>query len=378
MRIALETLSCDSQTGIGRIVRALAGVFVARGHAVDIVTTDPGDLAGQKHVHRAARVPGSRALSKVVFSFEERRIVKRLDHDIILSFGVGRMADVVAAQSCHKGGKKVLHRYALDGGDGRNWGLYDRVSLRDEKVLLTSEKTKRIIACSDRVKHEIIQEYKVSPGRITVIPNGVSVRNIDRSKKAVAQRKKEGGIDTDEHVLLFVGNEFGRKGLRTILEAISRPGWKRIRLLVAGGGNIAAYSRLAHVLGVAERVTFLGCVREIERLFDCADLFVFPTLYEPFGMVVVEAMASGVPVITSRACGAVEGMTPRVHGLYLDDPSSIEEVAGAIQRLVSDEALRTSLSNAGREKAREFSWDLIGDKMLAVLSGVCGETRADD
>jgi UDP-glucose:(heptosyl)LPS alpha-1,3-glucosyltransferase len=373
MRIGLETLSCDASTGIGRIVGALAREFSVQGHEIHVVTSEPCRMDDRIHVHRTVGFPRSKALSKVLFRAQEERHLRSLHCDVTYSFGVGRGADVVAAQSCHLAGKEILKSHSKKSGEGRNWGVYDFVSLGDERALLTGENTKLIIACSHLVKDEIVQYYGVHPDRIVVIPNGVALRAVDRSAGGMASKKKKWGVSEKEKTLLFMGNEFARKGLRTVLESFARLGTCDVRLLVAGKGNTRPYASLAGELGITGSVTFLGSVQNPEELFGAADLFVLPTVYEPFGMVVIEAMAAGVPVIASRTCGAVEGMTHGHHGFFLDDPSSAEEVVHCIRTLLTSEDLRKKLSAAGCSKAAEFTWDKVAARTLEVLHSASRE-----
>ncbi len=237
MRICLETLSCDQRTGIGRIVRALAHEFVARGHDVHIVAHDPGVLDEPIHAHKVIGFPRSKALSKILFRYGERRQLRPLNVDVTYSFGVGRRADVVAAQSCHRAGMEILRSHSLAGWEQSNWGLYDRISLSDEKALLTKETTARIIACSHLVKNQIVQYYGVDPDRIVVIPNGITPHAGDGPAETHGVLRRQWGIAPDEKVLLFMGNEFARKGLRTVLEAVAKLANPGLRLLVAGGGT---------------------------------------------------------------------------------------------------------------------------------------------
>jgi UDP-glucose:(heptosyl)LPS alpha-1,3-glucosyltransferase len=375
MRIGLETLSCDDSTGIGRIVRSLVREFSAQGHEVHVLTAETGQFDECTRVHRTFGFPGSKALSKILFRVDEVRHLRSMNCDVTYSFGVGRKADVVAAQSCHLAGKDILRSHALSSWEGRNWGLYDAVSLDDERALLTGETARRVIACSNLVKNQIVKYYGTDPSLIEVVPNGVTLPTIDRSNEGMTSRKRQWGLSGSEKTLLFVGNEFARKGLRVVLEAIAQVDVRDLRLLVAGNANPAPYRRLADSLGITGKVTFLGTVRNPEELFGAADLFVLPALYEPFGMVVIEAMAAGVPVITSRICGAVEGMIHGHHGIFLDDPSSVETIAGWIHTLLSDQELSRELSDASRRKATAFSWDIVATRTLEILKRASLERR---
>ena len=369
MRICLETLSCDQRTGIGRIVRALAHEFVARGNDVHIVTHDPGVLDAAIHTHNVMGFPRSKALSKILFRYGERRHLRSLNADVAYSFGVGRWADVVAAQSCHRAGMEILGTHSLALWEQRAWGLYDMISLSDEKALLTSKQERRIIACSNLVKDQLVHYYGVGPERIVVIPNGIEPRPSETPTETSTLLREQLGLVSEEKVLLFMGNEFARKGLHTVIEAMARLAMPGLRLVVAGGGYRRPFERLAAALGIEDRVTFLGKVAEPEQLFGVADLFVFPSLYEPFGMVVLEAMAAGVPVITSRACGATEGMRHGLHGIFLDDPTSAGEVAEWVRTLLADDVLSRKISREGKIIASQFCWDAIAERTLEVLEG---------
>jgi glycosyltransferase involved in cell wall biosynthesis len=123
-------------------------------------------------------------------------------------------------------------------------------------------------------------------------------------------------------------------------------------------------------LGIADSVLFMGSVSKPEALYFAADALVFPSLYEPFGIVVLEAMAAGLPVITSRFCGAVEGMMHEEHGLYLDDPSDINNLCQQMQRLVSDKGLRARLAANGKQEAGKFDWSSIAPQILNIYREV--------
>lgn len=145
-----------------------------------------------------------------------------------------------------------------------------------------------------------------------------------------------------------------------------------IHLLVAGRDNPAPYKRLAHEMNCLQAVTFAGKIVSPERLYALADAFVLPAMYEPFGMVVVEAMAAGLPVIATADCGALEGLKDGEHGIFLGKPGDMEELTGAIRRIVSDRQLRERFGRAGREAALKFDWSLVSRQILDVYNEVLG------
>jgi UDP-glucose:(heptosyl)LPS alpha-1,3-glucosyltransferase len=254
-----------------------------------------------------------------------------------------------------------------------NCGLYDRVSLSDEKALLTSRSTRRIIAVSQLVRSQIENFYGVRQEHIAVVPNGVDITMFDqlRSKVDRPALRSSVGCSQDDFLVLFVGNEFGRKGLRVVIRSVRALSDRRVRLLVVGAGDRERYSQFAVELGVGGNVLFLGGVPGPEDLYCAADAFVLPSLYEPFGIVVLEAMAAGVPVITSKMCGATERMNHN-QVLHLEDPTSVDEVTAALRLLKRDEHLRRTLIEEGGKAVREFAWNRIAQKVLNVYHEVKG------
>jgi glycosyltransferase involved in cell wall biosynthesis len=123
---------------------------------------------------------------------------------------------------------------------------------------------------------------------------------------------------------------------------------------------------------VGSKLRFLGRVPGPERWYSAADAFVLPTWYEPFGMVIVEAMAAGLPVITSAAAGAVEGFSDGREGVYLRDAFSGDELAGAIFRVRQDDTLRGSLIREGRSAAGKLGWPDVAARTLRVYRRVAG------
>ena len=142
------------------------------------------------------------------------------------------------------------------------------------------------------------------------------------------------GVETDVPVVAFAGNGFARKGLGPLLEA-----WPAIEshpyLLVAGTDRSALrYVRLAHRLGVSSRVRFLGAVGKIEQLFRAADAFALPSFFEPFGNVVMEAMASGLGVLTSAQSGVAELLPAAMRPFVVSDPGNPAEIAEHLTALL--------------------------------------------
>ncbi|MFN0157688.1 MAG: glycosyltransferase family 4 protein [Bacteroidota bacterium] len=370
MRIALITDAINDNSGLGRIAAALASEYAKVGHEVHTIAQHNNITLQGVRQHSVPGLPLSAALNKLILRHSGTTVLQKLSCDIVHSFGVGRHANVVSAQSCHLAGMRIRaelrHRHRLF--EERNWGLFDHVVLQDEKHLLTSSETQRIVAVSHLVRNQLREFYNVPAEKIVVIPNGIHVQRYALAHQDDTQQKmrKTLGLPDNRFVLLFVGNEFDRKGLRVIIESLGRLNDPSLTLLVAGKADPAPYQALARQLNVTAQVKYVGTINPPEQLFFAADAFVFPTLYEPFGMVVIEAMAAGLPVITSRHCGSVEGMEDEKQLLLLSDPESVDELCEKIRRLNNDETLRKTIADRGMEESKRFTWESVAEKMMDV------------
>jgi glycosyltransferase involved in cell wall biosynthesis len=369
MKLCYIAQDIDGVTGLGRITLAYAEAMVAAGHDVTLVcqrSTAQG--------LRTLSVPGFprlKSIDKALFRFAEPSRTRSAAGSIVHAMGIGASADVVSAQSCHRSG--VAFRNELPGGrlKRRNFGVYDALSLQDERRLMTSSRTRVVLAVSGLVRSQLIRWYGVPEEKIVILPNGIDTARYEAPFDSADARTKY-GIRPGELVLGFLGNEFDRKGVQTIIEALPLLREIPVGVYVAGADDPAPFQQLAGDLGVADRVHFIGRVQEPELFLRSLDMFVFPVVYEPFGMVITEAMAAGIPVITSRTAGAVEGLRAGEEILLLDDPHSAAELAGQIQRVVADDALRARLSAGARRASEQFAWPSIIGRLETVYHRVLG------
>jgi UDP-glucose:(heptosyl)LPS alpha-1,3-glucosyltransferase len=194
--------------------------------------------------------------------------------------------------------------------------------------------------------------------------------------------RKRYGISDNDIVLLFVGSGFERKGLGFLINAISRLKTprprsakrggqdSRLKLLVVGKGNYNYYRQMAKKSGIEKDVIFVGTTNEIEKFYASSDIFILPSFYDPFSNACLEAMASGLPVITTRNTGASEIIEDGKEGFILDDPSNVEEMASKIG-LLMDQNLREAFGKRARQKAEGF---IIGDSVRKIM-GLFDELR---
>jgi UDP-glucose:(heptosyl)LPS alpha-1,3-glucosyltransferase len=218
-----------------------------------------------------------------------------------------------------------------------------------ETALFGPDGAQSVIANSKLVAGEIIEAYQCVPERINVVYNGLAADSFPAPDPEEGNRaRSELELAPDDYVVLFAGSGWERKGLATALAAIARlPDQPRPRLLVAGRGDASAYHRKP--LGNAPgRVRFLGPVKSMAACYAAADVFVLPTLYDPFSNACLEALAAGLPVITTAANGFAEIMEPHQDGEILPPARNdqVTALAEALARWSAPELRRAT--RAGR------------------------------
>lgn len=211
-------------------------------------------------------------------------------------------------------------------------------------------KAKVVVAVSQMVKKELL-DIGVPEECIRVILCGVDLQEFSPGN---ADRRKW-GLPEQVPLALFVGNiKINRKNLDTVLQALVQV--PELQLAVVGTPEGSPYPQLAAQLGLSARVHFLGNPQNVvPELMRTADLLVFPSRYEPFGLVVIEAMASGIPVITATTTGAAEIITPEC-GVVLSDSDDTQALAKALSTLASDRDLRNQMGQVARTIAQQHSW----------------------
>ncbi len=232
---------------------------------------------------------------------------------------------------------------------------HHRYVLAAERRMFASPRLRAVICNSRMVRDEIARDFGVPDGKLHVIYNGV-----DTARHSPAQREQhrdpvraKWGIPSDATLFLFVGAGFARKGLAVALQALAATdGW----LLVAGGDKRAGrFAAQARELGIADRVVFAGPQREVWPLYLAADAFVLPTVYDPFPNAILEALACGLPVITSTSCGAAELVVPAGAGHAHD---ALDAAAfAASMRALADVGTRARCSRAALELAGTLTFE---------------------
>lgn len=249
---------------------------------------------------------------------------------------------------------------------------FHRYVLQAERQMFASRRLQLVICNSEMVKREIIRHFNVAEDRLRVIHNGVDT---ERFHPALRERHRdnilrEHGLDASRPLFLFVGSGYERKGLDNTLAALAQAN-PAIQLLVIGKDRRQGqYENRARELQIAERVRFLGPQKTVEQWYGAADALILPTLYDPFPNVIVEAMASGLAVITSTKSGATDIIEPGRNGLVCDafDEAAL---AGHMDRL-SDPAECRRIGDAARTTAEGLTLENMTRQYTGLYREILG------
>lgn len=233
-----------------------------------------------------------------------------------------------------------------------------------------------LISVSEFTKRTIVETFGYAPERIWVVPNGVAHETFSPQAVPSAFRDRYGLQDGCRY-LLYVGSENPRKNLPRLLQAFARVRQEmpEVRLIKIGSPEYTEQARLLRAqiqaMGLEEEVRFVEHVsdQDLALFYNAADLFVFPSLYEGFGLPPLEAMACGTPVVCSNAASL-----PEVVGdaAVTVDPYDVDALADAMHRVLADPELREDLRARGLARARQFTWERTARETLAVYREVCG------
>ena len=232
-----------------------------------------------------------------------------------------------------------------------------------------------VIAVSRMVQDDLQRRYDLDPGRIRLVYNGIDPRRLAGLDARRCREELRSALGLrDETLFLFVAHNFRLKGLGPSLQALShlKGTGRSSHLAVVGRGPREEYLALARRLGVSDRVSFHGEVHDVRPFFNGADVFLLPTFHDACSLVVGEAWACGLPVITSRFNGASELMTSGVQGWILDDPRNACELALRMGSLL-DPGPREAMSAAARELGSRHSQE----ENFARIEEIIDETHRD-
>ena len=236
-----------------------------------------------------------------------------------------------------------------------------------EKYALGPRCSKKVICISYLVATALEREYKIK-GNIDIIYHGVDLAKFNPLNKLKYrdQIRLKFGIGSDIFVGLFVGNL--QKGADVAIRAVSLV--KDSHLILVSNSNNSSEIKLVNDLGIASRVHWASVSKEIEVFFAAADCFIYPSFFDTFGMVISEAMASGLTVITTRKAGASELIKQGVSGILVNDNDDHFEIAKNIQALIENPDLNQKIGVQARKAIEPYTWDRCAEETMAVYQKI--------
>jgi len=340
------------------------------GHEIHIFAIKwdaPGPLKNI-NFHKVPAITFNSFLRDLIFALSTYRILKHEDFNIIQSHDKTFCQDIYrAGDGCHIEWLRARwRRIGILGKLSIILNPYHWLILTMERIIFKSHRFKKIIAISELVKRDIVENYNVDERDVEVIYNGVDLERFNPENKRLYSEeiRERFSIGKDEFVVLFVGSGFERKGVKYLLKAvdlISEP----ITVLVVGKGSEKKMKKFIK----KQRAIFCGPQREIHKYYAASDIFVFPAIYEPFGNVHLEALASGLPIITTRLSGASEIIQDGMQGFVIDKPEDIKRIAEKIRFLINS-GKNQSIGLEARRLAENFSFKTHTEKMIKLYQGI--------
>ncbi len=338
MHVALVHMRQARSGGTERYLNQLAAHLAGSGHQVTVVCrshTEPPHPSVRFVVLRDVAVGG--AWRMWAFAKAVERHVRESSYDVVVGLGKTWTHDVVRlGGGTHRSYLELAHASTLGPLERATFkgALKHRLALRIEERALAPGAYGHVITNSHMVRHDVMERYGVPEDALTVVHNGVDLARFERARhaEAAAGLRATIGLGADELAVLFLGTGYGRKGLGHVLAAFpavqrERPG---ARLIVAGRDSAQRrYERMAAEHGMARFTTFLGQRADAELVFATADVYVLPTQYDPFANTTLEALASGLPVVTTARNGGAEVLT-EASGSVLEHTDDEDEVAAAL------------------------------------------------
>lgn len=359
--------------GIARVVHDLSKRLIKDGHEVTVVTYKDGDVPAYENDKGVQ-----------VYRVENYMIHPNNFIDWIMQLNFNLIAK--ASEIIQKEGKfDVIHAHdwlvanaakALKNAfdipivstihateAGRNSGIHDDTQryINDTEWLLTYESTE-VIVNSNYMKNHVQGLFGLPFDKINVIPNGINLTNFNGIERDYDFRRQY-AMD-NEKIILYVGRLVYEKGVQHLISAMPKilENYHDAKLIIAGkGGMLDELKGQAEAMGLSNKVYFTGYLnsKQVQKMYKCADVAVFPSTYEPFGIVALEAMLAGVPTVVSDIGGLNEIVDHGINGMksYAGNCNSI---ADSVISLLYDKQLATNVSKKAKQKVKEeFNWNKI-------------------
>ena len=377
--------------GIARVVHDLSKRLIKDGHEVTVITYKEGDLPEYENdkgvevyrvenymIHPNSFIDWTLQLNFNMVAKAAELINKNGKFDVIhahdwlvassaktlkQSYGIPLVATIHATES------------------GRNSGIHNDSQryINDTEWLLTYEATE-VIVNSNFMKGHVQSLFGLPFDKINVVPNGINLTNFNGIERDYEFRRQY-AMD-NEKIILYVGRLVYEKGIQHLISAMPKiiQGYNDVKLVIAGkGGMLDDLKAQAEAMGIANKIYFTGYLnaKQVQKIYECADVAAFPSTYEPFGIVALEGMLAGVPTVVSDIGGLDEIVDHGINGMksYAGNPNSI---ADSVLTVLYDKQLAAAMAKKAKQKVKEeFNWNKIAQDTHYIYEKAICKTVAE-
>lgn len=378
--------------GISRVVHGLAQKLGERGNEVHVITcwemgTKEFEKDKEVYIHRIHSydvTPNNFVDWVLQLNFS------LIEHAIKLINETGKFDIIHAHDWIVAFAARVLkHSYSIPlistihaTEHGRNWGIHDDTQRYINNIeWWMAFESWRIIVNSEYMKGEVKHIFKIPENKIDIIPNGVDLDKFDGYEKDMDFRRKY--AKDNEKIIFFVGRLVNEKGVHVLIDSVPKvlKYYNDARFIIAGKGpQLEQLKSKAACMGVSHKVYFTGYIsdEELMKIYKCADVAVFPSLYEPFGIVALEGMVANVPVVVSDTGGLGGIVEHGVDGMktYTGNANSLAD--GILQILHNPDKAEKMKENALKKVHTIYNWKVITDKTIEVYQNIINESKKVD
>jgi len=371
MRIALLTRRFDPHGGGTERDAIITGECLrVAGHEVTFYAREVRGTSSEFGVREVGGMRLGRTAGLLSFAFGAPAAARRDGAELVLSFGRTIGADVMrSGGSAHISYLRAAQQWR--GTLAMRVSPYHRAQMLIERRGFESASLKKTIAVSNLVRDDLMREFHLPGEKVVTLYNGVDLARFTPPHDDRARREIRSSLDLYDGapIAAFVGNGFARKGLTFLIAAWPKVAGGAHLLVVGSDQKLGWYRREARRLGLDARVHFVGSMADVTQVFHAVDAVALPSLFEPFGNVILEAMACGAPVLSSMQSGAAEVMPEPMRRFVVRTPTDPEEIATKVNALLDFGA---ELRDLARATAERYTWQAYGAQLNAIMSEVTG------
>ncbi|RJT23861.1 glycosyltransferase family 4 protein [Buttiauxella izardii] len=369
-RLAIVRQKYRPDGGAERFVSRALEALSAHDMELNVITRQwQGERQDNWHIHICDPMKLGRISREKGFANAARELWQRENFDIVQSH------ERIAGCDIYRAGDGVHRRWLMQRARilpawRQKWMFLDRYHryvMQAEQAMYQAPELKAVICNAEMVKREIIEDFSISANKIHVIYNAIdSSRFVPANEARRGELRDELAIPQSAVALVFVGSGFERKGLAGAIKTIANTD----RYLVVVGQDKAEkqYKELAQSLGCLNRVRFMGMQKNTLPFYQAVDGLLLPTLYDPFPNVILEAMACGLPVITSPTCGGAEFITTGQNG-YVCDALNITQLSDAVMAIPS-RLIDENMGIFARECVRDATPEKLSQQLISLYQNI--------